>query len=241
MLNSWLRRSMHGLLPACLLLAAGAVQGAAQGVYVGAGSSLYGSDEFCLSTSAALSGIRVGVGGDALGASVSYNNEDWPWPRPPGSGGGGAALVPDFAASLGAAAQEDFYLTRGEAFQAVFEVFPLGLSASLRESTARVRRYLTPFAGIGVLIAGDGDPAPASADRTLPTYAVQGGTEFLVAYGATLRVPAGSDNVRLMLQFRGTSVFARGIQLTGPAGDVIDAGNQTLTWGEWLVGLSFGT
>ncbi|MCI0436939.1 MAG: hypothetical protein L0271_25365 [Gemmatimonadetes bacterium] len=225
------------LLGAIVPAVAVAAPAGAQGFYAGAGSSVYSSDEFCLSTAAALSGLRAGFGGDAVGASVAYNNEDWPWIPPPG-GGGSAAVVPGFAAGLVATSRQEFYQARGEAFQAVVELFPLGLLPGLKERSTELRRYLSPFIGVGVMIAGDGDPAPASQNRPLPTYGVKGGTDVLIAYGASLRVPVGVDPLRLLVQFRGTSVFARGTELVGPAGDVLETGDPTLTWGEWMVGFA---
>ncbi len=235
-----LRTLTRALASAVLALTVSATPGEAQVLSVGVGSSLYDSDGFCLGTEAALSGLRVGVSGGAIGGSIAYNNEDWPWPRPPGGGGGSALVVPGFAGSLQAGSQQNFFMTRGEAIQGVFEVYPLGLSENLRENFATVRRYVTPFVGVGVMIASDGDPAAATQARPLPTYGVKGGTDFLVTYGGAVHLPTGRAGLRLMVQVRGNTLFARGIELIGPAGDRIDAGNQTLTWGEWLVGINIG-
>jgi hypothetical protein len=199
---------------ACILSAWWTARAAAQDLYLAVGSSAYSDDPFCLSTNAALSDARIGVGGDAIGVSASYNNSNWPWPKPPPPPPGGL-VVPGAAFSVGAAQDDhDFFLTHGDAFQAVLEFFPLGLVPGLRERTATLRRYVKP-------------------------YAVQGGTDLVVAYGASANVPLG-DRLGLHLQFRGNTLFAGDVELRGPDGDILISEDQRLNWGQWLIGFNIG-
>lgn len=224
---------------ACILSAWWTARAAAQDLYLAVGSSAYSDDPFCLSTNAALSDARIGVGGDAIGVSASYNNSNWPWPKPPPPPPGGL-VVPGAAFSVGAAQDDhDFFLTHGDAFQAVLEFFPLGLVPGLRERTATLRRYVKPFAGVGVQISTDGEAAATGANGALPTYAVQGGTDLVVAYGASANVPLG-DRLGLHLQFRGNTLFAGDVELRGPDGDILISEDQRLNWGQWLIGFNIG-
>jgi hypothetical protein len=210
---------------------------AAQDFYAALGSSLYSDDPFCLSTSAALSSAQVGVGGDAVGVSASYNNSNWPWPKPPPPPPGGL-VVPGATFSLAASRQQEtFYQTHGDAFQAVLELFPLGLLPGLRESTVNVRRYIKPFLGVGVQVSTDGEPAAVGVNGDLPTYAVLGSTDLLVAYGASATVPL-NDRLGIHLQFRGNTLFAGDIELEGPNGETLISEDNRLNWATWLVGLN---
>lgn len=222
---------------ASLALTASPITG--QEVFFGTGSSLYETDEFCIDPDAALTDYQVGVSGDAFGASATYDSGSWPWPKPPGSGSGGNQHLIDPPTVITQQQQQDtdIYMSRGSAIQAVAEVYPLGALPGLREATATLRRYVKPFIGVGFQVSRDGE---SSTERTFDTYAVQGATEPLVAYGASLRVPLGDGGFGLQVQFRGTSLFSGGSDLEGPDGDTITTESETLTWATWLVGFSVG-
>lgn len=215
----------------------GTAKAAAQDVYAALGSSLYSDDPFCLSTSAALSSAQIGVSGDAFGVSAAYNNSNWPWPKPPPPPPGGLVVPGASYSLLGASRQESNYLTHGDAFRAVLELFPLGLLPGLRESTANLRRYIKPFVGAGVQISTDGETSPAGGDRDLPTYAVLGSTDLLISYGASAVVPLG-DRFGIHLQLRGNTLFAGDIEIETPDGQTLVSEDNRLNWGEWLVGLN---
>jgi hypothetical protein len=212
---------------------------AAQQVFLGAGSSLYETDAYCLDSSASLTDYHAGISGDSWGASATYDDADWPWPRPPGSGPGGNTEQARGGPATVLAKQltTPIYMTRGSSVQAVAELYPLGLLPGLREQTATLRRYLKPFIGVGVQISQDGE---ASSDREVPTYAVKGATDALVSYGASLRLPLQGDTFGLQVQFRATSLFSGGPDLEGPGGETISTESETVTWGTWLVGFTVG-
>ncbi len=224
---------------ACVLSVCWTALVSAQDLTVAVGSATYSSDAFCLTTSAALSSAYVGVGGGAVGVSASYSNGNWPWPDPPPPPPGGL-VVPGAAFSLGIA-QDDhaYFLTHGDAFRAMAEVFPHGLIPGLRESSATLRQYFKPFVGVGAQISTDGEAAPAGVNGDEPTYSVQGSTDLLVAYGAAVNAPI-SDRVALHVQFRGNTLFAGDVELLGPAGERLISEDQRLNWGEWLIGFNFG-
>lgn len=211
---------------------------AAQQVFLGAGSSLYETDAFCLDSSATLTDYHVGVSGDSWGASATYDNADWPWPKPPtGPGGNTEQALGGPETVLAQQLTTPIYMTRGSSVQAVAELYPLGVLPGLREQTTTLRRYLKPFIGVGLQISQDGE---ASTDREFPTYAVKGATDALVSYGASLRLPLQGDAFGLQVQFRATSLFSSGPDLEGPGGETISTESETVTWGTWLVGFTVG-
>jgi hypothetical protein len=228
---------MGAVAVAILLSCWGAMEVAAQDFYAALGSSLYSDDPFCLSTSASLSSAQIGVGGSGIGVSASYNNSNWPWPKPPPPPPGGA-VVSGVAYSVSSGQQQaSYYLTHGDAYRAMLEIFPLGLLPGLRESTANLRRYIKPLLGVGVQVSTDGEPAATGVNGNLPTYAVKGGTDLVISYGASAVVPF-SDRLGLHLQFRGNTLFAGDVELEGPGGESLISEDNRLSWGEWLVGLN---
>jgi hypothetical protein len=211
---------------------------AAQDVFLGAGSSLYESDAFCIDPDEALTDYHVGVSGDSWGASATYDSGAWPWPRPPtGPGSNTEQVIGGPETVLAQQLTTPIYMSRGSAIQAVAELYPLGALPGLREQTATLRRYLKPFIGVGLQISQDGE---AGTDREFPTYAVKGATDALVSYGASLRLPLQGDAFGLQVQFRATSLFSGGPDLEGPGGDTIATESETVTWGTWLVGFTVG-
>jgi hypothetical protein len=225
-------------------LAANAAPTAAQDVFASAGSSFYDSDAFCLNSSAFFTDFSVGVGGGMVGVSASYDNSDWPWPRPPGSsGGGGDALLVPAAFYLGAgAAQEQFYMTQGEALQATVEAYPLGI---LRRLTGErpgaletIDRFLVPYVGAGIHVSGDGETAEAGDGRDLPTFGLRGDGRPIVTYGARLFLPGRDQRIRLQLQYSGSTMFVDEFEAVSPGGETLRIESENLTWGNWSVGVS---
>lgn len=208
----------------------------AQEFFVGGGASLYESSEYCLDSESTISDYHVGVGWDSWGASIAYDDGDWPWPKPPG-GGSGTGNQLGYGSTVIAQQQEGtVFLSRGSSFQLVGEVYPLAALPVLREATASLRRYVKPFVGVGIQVSDDGE---ASTERAFPTYAVKGGTDPVIAYGASLRVPVAGP-IGLQLQLRGTSLFSGDVEFEGPSGERVSTDGETLTWWTWLVGFSVG-
>ena len=232
----------RAMLVLATVLTTSAAPTAAQDVSASFGSSFYDSDEFCLNSSAFITDFSVGVSGDMFGASAMYDNSDWPWPNPPGSTGGGGLVIPA-AYYLGAgAAQEQFYMTQGEALQATVEAYPLGILRRLtgeREGALEtVDRFLVPFVGAGVHFSGDGETAEAGDGRNLPTYGLRSAARPIVTYGARLFLPGRDRKVRLLLQYNGSTMLVDEFEAVSPLGETLTIDSENLTWGNWSVGVS---
>jgi hypothetical protein len=225
-------------------LAASAAPTAAQDVSASFGSSFYDSDEFCLNSSAFITDYSVGASGDLFGVSAAYDNSDWPWPPPFPTGGGGGLVVPAAFLRFPAARQEQFYLSQGEAFRVVADVFALELLRRVvggdeEGGLARIDRFVRPVFGVGFQYSTDGETAAAGEGRNFPTYGVRGGTNLLIQYGARVYLPSREQRVRIQLEYRGTSMFVDSFELETPAGNILTRDGETLTWSDWSVGVSF--
>lgn len=237
---------------AIVLAGSSTVSAAAQGdVSLTGGSGVYESDAFCLDTNATFSVIEVSGGGDLVGASVAYSNGAWPWTGPPpaaalglGPFAGGVSLNREGQgkASRSRAFQEEAFLTNGDAVRIMAETFPVAFLSRLpgqREGTlGDINRYVRPFIGAGLHISGDGETAPPGNGRELPTFGLEGSTNFILSYGARVYLPGRDMPVRAVLSYRGNTMFVSDVVYRTPDNGTLRGDGETLTWGEWGIGLS---
>lgn len=238
---------------ALVFAASSVTSAAAQGdVSVTGGAGVYGSDAFCLDTGAFFSVVEVSGGGDLVGGSVAYSNGSHPWPGPPTGGELGLAPYPG-GASLNRVArvegpqtrglQQQAFLTNGDAVRIMAETFPIALLSRLpgqREGVlSEINRYVRPFVGAGVYISGDGTTAPVGTNgRDSPTFGLEGSTSLILSYGARLYLPARDRRVRLVLLYRGNTMFISDVVYRTPDNGTLRGDGEALTWGEWGVGVS---
>lgn len=225
---------------------------AAQGdISLTAGSGVYASDAFCLDTDAFFSVFELSGGSDLVGGSVAYSNGAWPWSGPPPAGGLASTANPRGPTlNRGAwsrtfesgAFQEEQFLTHGNAVRIMAETFPVALLARLpgqRDGTlGGINRYVRPFIGAGVQISGDGEAAPPGNGRESPTFGLEGSTNFIVSYGARLYLPARDLPIRAVLLYRGNTMFVSDVVYRTPDNGTLRGDGETLTWGEWGIGVS---
>lgn len=238
---------------AVLALALGAsstTSAAAQGdIQLTGGSGVYESDAFCLDTNAAFSVVELSGGGDLVGGSVAYSNGSHPWIDPPDGTffsegrAGGATLQRNawVSATASQAVQQEPFLTNGDAVRIMAETFPVALLSRVpgqREGVLRdINRFVRPFIGAGVYISGDGTTAPADG-RDAPTFGLEGLTSVILSYGARAYLPGRDMPVRLVLLYRGNTMFVSDVSYRTPDGERIRGDGETLTWGEWAIGVS---
>jgi hypothetical protein len=207
-------------------------------VWAAAGASTYGDDEFCLESAATFTSFTVGVENSWLGGEAEVNNSDWPWPNPPGSGNPPANLVPARIRG-GGLTQQGNYLTHGNAFRGTIKLFTLPLirQLGLDGLLGNVDRFVRPYIGVGVQFSTDGNTAAPTANRPLPVFSIQGGTNIFVTYGISALVPAKDTRVGLIIGYEGSTMFANEVQVETNTGatQTIETGN--LRWGQWSVGL----
>jgi hypothetical protein len=227
-----------------LCAAAGAAPAAAQlDVSLSGGSGIYASSVYCLDSGAFVTVIEFGLGGDLLGGSAAYSNGSWPWMPPPGSGIAGA-LYSGVAAP--AAAQQPVFLTHGAAFRGMVEAYPIGFlaRASGRREGGSLRdfgQYVRPFIAAGLHVSRDGDPAPPGGGRNAETWGIKGAVSPLVSYGVRAFLPGRSSPVRIVVQYRGNTMFVSEVEYITPGGGTPPRRDgETVTWGEWGIGLSLG-
>lgn len=240
---------------AVLALAVGApstTSAAAQSdIQLTGGSGVYESDAFCLDTGAFFSVFELSGGGDLVGGSIAYSNGAWPWAGPPPGGAlalapypGGAGLNRGAADRSGSRLfQEEAFLTHGDAFRIMAETFPVALLSRLpgqREGTlGDINRYIRPFVGLGIHFSGHGEAAPAgTGGRDLPTFGIEGSTNLILSYGARAYLPGRNTPVRLVLLYRANTMFVGDVVFRAPDNGTIRGDGETLTWGEWGVGVS---
>lgn len=225
---------------------------AAQGdVCATAGAGVYDSDALCLDSNATLTVFELCASADLVGASVAYSNGAWPWLGPPPPGAlalgpypGGASLNRGASETSGSRVfQEEAFLTQGDAFRIMAETFPVALLSRLpgqREGTlGDINRYIRPFVGLGIHFSDDGEAAPpGTGGRDLPTFGIEGSTNLILSYGARAYLPGRNTPVRLVLLYRGNTMFVGDVVYRTPDDRTIRGDGETLTWGEWGVGVS---
>lgn len=240
---------------ACVAILVAAFEGgvAAQGdASFTSGSGVYASDEFCEDTNAFFSVFELSGGGDLFGGSVAYSNGSHPWPGPPP---GGERSGPDGnagsinlnrglrASSASPTAEHEAFLTHGRAIRLMAETFPVAVLSRLLGERARVlediNRYVRPSFGMGLYVSGDGRTAPAGDARDLPTYGLEGSASPMLSYGARAYLPGRDKRIRFTVHYRANTMFVREVAFNTPDGETLRRDGETMTWGEWGVGISF--
>lgn len=224
---------------------------AAQDLSLTGGSGVYASDAFCLDTGALFSVVELSGGGDLFGGSVAHSNGSHPWIPPDAAASALAAQPGNVNLSGGlrpgalraAASQQNAFLANGRAIRIMAEAFPVALLARLpgqREGALRdINRYVRPFVGAGVHISGDGTAAPAGTNgRDLPTFGLEGSTNLILSYGARAYLPGRDSRLRLVVTYRGNTMFMNDVVYRTPDNETLRRDGKTLTWGEWGVGVS---
>ena len=215
-----------------LLLAAAPL--AAQEVDVVAGSAWCDGDELCLDPDQLITSYRITLATDEFGLSASYEDECWPWFDPPPGSGDDAAAIAAAVAAARTAAQQPIAQRHGSGWQLLAEAYPLGLL-----DVDRISRFLRPFVGAGVFITGDGDPAVSGPGGSV-VYGVKGRTDLIIAYGASLYLPSRDVPLRLVVQLRGTTMFANDVAFLTPGGQTVETeGSQNRTYAQLSVGFSY--
>lgn len=226
---------------------------AAQGdISVTAGSGVYASDAFCLDTDAFFSVFELSGGGDLVGGSVAYSNGAWPWLPPPTGVDAGSSSAKNLNRNRGAprststaprSAQPEAFLTNGDAVRILVETFPVALLSRLPGqgdgALGGINRYVRPFIGAGVHISGDGTAAPIGTNgRDHPTFGLEGSTSFVLSYGARVYLPGRNMPIRAVVLYRGNTMFVSDVVYRTPDNGTLRRDGETLTWGEWGIGLS---
>jgi hypothetical protein len=183
------------------------------------GQGLYGADSGCPTPGSFITTYRLSAQTPLLGVSASFNNGDYPWPPMDG----GFSAVGEM-------------LTHGDAVAATAEIYPFGLLKS--EGGHRLASFVRPFVGIGLQKSKDGEPEAATVDHP-ESLGVVGATDLLFTYGAAVSIPT-VNGLRLVVEFRGNSVFAGQYDAIAPNGSRLTADGSTLTWGELSAGFSYG-
>jgi len=178
----------------------------------------YDRDPFCVDPDDWFTTFRFSVERGAFGVSVA-SVDAYPWPLPP----------PDFPPD-----SESAFIDRGSAYQVGVHVDPLRLFG---RDVGGIGDYLAPFVGGGLHISTEGEAAQPGVNGPEPTFALQGGTDGFLTYGARLDLPLGGDRFGVFGEVRGTSVFDGGKELVGIGGEPLDTESGTLTWAEFSVGV----
>jgi len=203
------------------------------------GSAVYSSDAFCLDSGAALTNFGAGIDGSVVGGELMFSNGAWPWPCPAGGCGGGTGFSLVGFSGQGSVSQPSSYLTHGNAFQGVVKLFPVPLVQrfGLDGLLGAVDQYVRPYIGVGVQVSSDGETAPAGGGRVLPTYSVQGRTDFVITYGAAALLPGRETRLGLMVEYRGAQTLGNEIEVETDDGRTLESDGSSLKWGQWGVGL----
>jgi hypothetical protein len=199
------------------------------------GSAVYSSDAFCLDSGAALTNFSAGIDGSVVGGELMFSNGAWPWPPPPGSGG-------SFAVFSGSGLrQEENFLTHGNAIAGVIKVFPVAViqRMGLDGLLGNVDRYVRPYLAAGVHSSTDGETAPAGGGRDVPTYSVQGQTNFIFSYGASALLPGRDAKLGLVVEYRGSHLFAGDFDIETDEGTTQTIDGENLRFGAWSVGFRY--
>lgn len=148
------------------------------------------------------------------------------------------------SASAGPIDEHEAFLTHGRAIRLMAETFPIAVLARLVGERAGVlqdiNRYVRPSFGVGMYVSGNGKTAPAGNGRNLPTYGLEGSASPMLSYGARAYLPGRDKRVRLTVHYRGNTMFVREFAYLTPNGETLRRDGETLTWGEWGVGVSIG-
>lgn len=157
------RKAVTALAFAFVALPLAASSAAAQTYgFLSFGNAASSDDPFCEDPTALITMIAAGVSTPLFGATVEYNNGDYPWPPMEESTGE--------------------FLTHGAALQLMASVNPAQFVAR------GLSQYVRPFVGVGLHIGSDGE----TRTGTVPTNAVLGQTRPFIAYGANAILPIGS-------------------------------------------------